>query len=79
MIDEQEIDWSECALAEVKPNVQSGVPVLAGTRLPLSAIVDNYEYGESVEDISENFTVDPELVRAILLYARDHKIAHSVR
>jgi hypothetical protein len=47
------IDWSECPLVEVKANVQSGAPVLRGTRMPVNAIVDNFDYGVSVTEISE--------------------------
>jgi uncharacterized protein (DUF433 family) len=35
MATKEEIDWSECPLVEVKPGVQSGAPVLLGTRMPL--------------------------------------------
>ena len=38
----QEIDWPGCPLVEIKLGVQSGAPVLHGTRLPVSAIVDNF-------------------------------------
>jgi Protein of unknown function (DUF433) len=40
---EEKIDWSECPLVEIKPGVQSGAPVLRGTRMPVSAIVDNFD------------------------------------
>jgi hypothetical protein len=40
MATQDKIDWSECALVEVKQGVQSGVPVLRGTRMPVNAIVD---------------------------------------
>jgi uncharacterized protein (DUF433 family) len=62
-------------LVEVNPEIQSGVPVLAGTRLPVSAIVDNAEYGLSVAEISEQFEVSEAQVEAILGYAKGHRIA----
>ena len=40
---EEQIDWSQCTLVEIKPNVQSGAPVLRGTRMPVAAIVDNFD------------------------------------
>jgi len=46
------IDWSECTLVEIKPGVQSGAPVLRGTRMPANAIVDNFDYGMSVSEIA---------------------------
>ena len=47
MTTEEKIDWSECPLVEVKPEVQSGAPVLRGTRMLVNAIVDNFDYGVS--------------------------------
>jgi len=74
-----QIDWSQCPLVEVDPEIQSGVPVLSGTRLPASAIVDNAEYGLSVAEISEQFQVSEAQVREILAYAKGHRIANIVR
>jgi uncharacterized protein (DUF433 family) len=45
MPSKEQIDWSECPLVEVKPGVQSGAPVLRGMRMPVNAIVDNFDYG----------------------------------
>ncbi|HYW38819.1 MAG TPA: DUF433 domain-containing protein [Terriglobales bacterium] len=33
--------------------MQSGAPVLHGTRMPANAIVDNFDYGMSVSEIAE--------------------------
>jgi uncharacterized protein (DUF433 family) len=74
----KEIDWSECPLVEVKPGVQSAAPVLLGTRMPVSAIVDNFDYGVSVAEIVEQFEVPPDRIEAILTYAKGHRIAHRI-
>jgi uncharacterized protein (DUF433 family) len=74
-----EIDWSQCPLVEVNPNVQSGAPVLRGTRMPVSAIIDNFLYGLSVVEISEQFEVPQDHVQAVLSYAKSHRVAHPVR
>jgi len=74
----EKIDWSECPLVEVKPGVHSGAPVLRGTRLPVGAIVDNFDYGVSVAEIAEQFEVPPERVEEILTYAKSHRIAHHL-
>lgn len=74
----EKIDWSECALVEIKAQVQSGTPVLRGTRLPVDAIVDNFDHGVSVAEIAEQFEVSPDRVEAILAYAKSHRIAHPV-
>jgi len=70
------VDWSECPLVEVKPGVQSGAPVLRGTRMPVNAIVDNFDCGVSAAEIAEQFEIPPEQVEAILTYAKSHRIAH---
>jgi len=74
-----QIDWSQCPLVEVNQNVQSGVPVLRGTRMPVSAIVDNSAYGLSVAEISEQFEIPQDRIQAVLTYAKSHRVAHPVR
>ena len=78
MATREKIDWSECPLVEVKPGVQSGAPVLLGTRMPVNAIVDNFDHGVSVAEIVEQFEVPPDRVDAILTYAKSHRIAHRI-
>jgi uncharacterized protein (DUF433 family) len=73
------IDWSECPLVEVKPGVQSGAPVLRGTRMPAGAIIENFDYGVSIAEIAEQFEVPPDQIEAILTYAKSHRIAHRLR
>lgn len=78
MATQDKVDWSECPLVEVKPGVQSGAPVLRGTRMPVNAIVDNFEYGVSVSEIAEQFELPPDRIKAILAYAQSHRVAHPV-
>lgn len=75
----EKVDWSECPLVEVKPGVHSGAPVLRGTRMPVSAIIDNFDYGISVAEIAEQFEIPEDLIEAILTYAKSHRIAHRLR
>jgi uncharacterized protein (DUF433 family) len=79
MAKKEKIDWSECPLVEVKPGVQSGAPVLRGTRMPAALIVDNFDYGVSVAEIAEQFEIPPDRIEAILAYAQSHRVAHPVR
>jgi uncharacterized protein (DUF433 family) len=74
----EKIDWSECPLVEVKPGVQSGAPVLLGTRMPVDAIVDNFDYGVSIAEIAEQFEIPPDRIEAALTYAKSHRIAHRI-
>ena len=69
----ESIDWSECPLVEVKPGVQNGAPVLLGTRMPVDAIVDNFEYGLSVAEIAEQFEIPRDSIEAILTYASSRR------
>lgn len=75
----EQIDWSQCSLVEVNPRVQSGAPVLRGTRMPVDAIVDNFDHGLTEAEISEQFQVPLNKVQAILEYAKSHRIAHPAR
>ena len=79
MTPEERVDWSQCTLVESNPRVLSGAPVLRGTRMPANAIVDNFDYGMSVAEISEQFELPPDRVQAILSYAQGHRIARPVR
>ena len=54
----------------LNPEVQSGVPVLRGTRLPVSAIIDNFVHGLNAAEIAEQFQVPQDRVEAILAYAK---------
>ena len=79
MAPEEQIDWSQCPLVEVNPLVQGGAPVLRGTRMPANAIVDNFDYGVSVAEISEQFEIPQDRVEAILTYAKSHRVARPLR
>lgn len=63
------VDWSDCSLVEVNPRKVSGAPILKGTRVQADSIVQNYEGGESVEDIAYNFSIPEDSVRELLTYA----------
>jgi uncharacterized protein (DUF433 family) len=78
MLASEPIDWSQSPLVEVNARVQSGAPVLRGTRLPVDAIVDNAAYGMTAAEISEQFQVPRDQVEAILVYAKSHRLAHPV-
>jgi uncharacterized protein (DUF433 family) len=78
MAGHEKVDWSDCSLVEVKLGVLSGAPVLRGTRMPVDAIVDNFDFGVSVAEIAEQFEISPDHVEAVLTYAKSHRIAHRV-
>ncbi len=53
----------------VDPQVQSGKPVIEGTRVPVSVVVGAVATGDSIEDIAQEYGIRPEDVRAALSYA----------
>lgn len=60
---------------ETNPRVDSGTPVLRGTRMPANAIVDNFDFGLSVAEIMEQFDASEENIMAVLEYAKTHRTA----
>ena len=66
----EKTDWSECPMVEVNVRVQGGAPVLRGTRMPVSAILNNFDYGMTAAEIAEQFEILPERVESILTYAK---------
>ena len=74
MAAQETIDWSGRRLVEVNPEIQSGAPVLRRTRLPVSAIVDNFDYGVSVAEIAEQFEAPQDFVEAVLAYVKSKRI-----
>ena len=51
----------------IDPEVMSGAAVFAGTRVPVSALLDNLEVGVSLDEFLENFpTVTREQAVSVL-------------
>ena len=48
-------------------------------RVPVDTIVNNFDHGLSENEISEQFQVALDRVKAILAYAKSHRIAHPAR
>lgn len=59
------------ALIVVDPEIQSGTPVFAGTRVPIQNLFDYLEAGDSLEVFLDQFpSVSRELAIAVLEQAR---------
>jgi uncharacterized protein (DUF433 family) len=76
------LDWSDCPLVEIIPGKVSGAPLLKNTRLPVDAIIENYDAfrdeGLSPEAaIAETLDCYPEAgidaIKAILNYRVEHQ------
>jgi len=64
------LDWSKCPAVESVPGKVSGAWVLKGTRMPVSAILENLEDGASLDDLMEWFDgLDREQVKAVIEFA----------
>jgi uncharacterized protein (DUF433 family) len=62
---------SEGVPITVDREIMSGVPVFTGTRVPVSALLENLEAGVSIDEFLENFpTVSREQVVQVLEHFR---------
>ncbi|MDZ7959877.1 MAG: DUF433 domain-containing protein [Aulosira sp. DedQUE10] len=58
---------SQSAIITASPDVMSGTPVFAGTRVPVQTLLDYLKAGESIDDFLDGFpTVKREQVIAFL-------------
>jgi uncharacterized protein (DUF433 family) len=81
------IDWTGCELVERIPGKVSGAPLLKNTRLPIEAILENYDAFVDIEGLSpdaalaETLDCYPEAgldnIKALLRYRAQHQpLAH---
>ena len=63
------LDWSQCPAVESVPGKVSGAWVFRGTRLPVATVFENLEDGMTVEELTEQFDVTPEQIKAVLEFA----------
>jgi uncharacterized protein (DUF433 family) len=60
------------------PEILSGMPVFAGTRVPAKNLIDYLEHGRSVDEFLEDFpTVRREQVIAALEEAKELLLTHA--
>ena len=64
------------SVVKIDPEIMSGAPCFAGTRVPIQNLIDYLEGGDSIEDFLEGFpTVSREQVIAFLEEAKDCMLA----
>lgn len=64
------------SVIQIDPEIMSGAPCFAGTRVPIQHLIDYLEGGDSIEDFLEGFpTVSREQVVAFLEEAKDRMVA----
>lgn len=62
-------DWPEHIAVE--PDIQGGVPVIRGTRVPVAVVVEAVAAGDEVPEVARGYRVTEDQVRAALAYAAD--------
>jgi uncharacterized protein (DUF433 family) len=66
------------SLITVDPRIQGGVPVFAGTRVPLKNLFDYLEAGESLDQFLDDFpSVARDVAVAVLEHARAAVTPHA--
>ena len=62
----------DCDAIESSPEIQGGVPVFRGTRVPVATLLDYLEGGDRLADFLDDFpTVKKEQAEAALELAKD--------
>ena len=69
---EARIDWTQCGIVEMVPGRLGGAPVLKNTRLPVDAILTNFDAGLEPEQVAGIFEVSLSDVRTILAFRERH-------
>lgn len=55
----------------VDPKIHHGVPIITGTRMPVSILVGSLAGGMSIEEVTEEYCVTKEQIEAALAFAAD--------
>jgi len=67
-------------VVKIDPEIMSGAPCFAGTRVPIQNLVDYLEGGDSIEDFLEGFpSVSREQVISFLEEAKDRMLAAAAK
>ena len=68
------------SVIKIDPEIMSGAPCFAGTRVPIQHLMDYLEGGDSIEDFLDGFpTVSREQVIAFLEEAIESVLAAAAR
>ena len=67
------------SVVKIDPEIMSGVPCFAGTRVPIQNLIDYLEGGDSIDDFLDGFpTVSREQVIAFLEEAKERVLSRAV-
>ena len=66
------------SVVKVNPEIMSGAPCFAGTRVPIQNLIDYLEGGDSIDEFLEDFpTVSREQVISFLEEAKESVLART--
>jgi len=66
-------------VVKIDPEIMSGTPCFAGTRVPIQNLIDYLEGGDSIDDFLEDFpTVTREQVISFLEESKETVLARAV-
>jgi uncharacterized protein (DUF433 family) len=72
--------YSMSSVIKIDPEIMSGAPCFAGTRVPIQNFIDYLEGGDSIEDFLEGFpSVSREQVIAFLEEAKECMLAAATK
>jgi uncharacterized protein (DUF433 family) len=64
------INWNDCPIVTRRPDYLSGAPALrADPRITPETIVDHMDYGETAEQVIENFGLRTSVTDVMAVYA----------
>jgi len=63
------LDWSQCPAVESIPGKVSGAWVFPDSRMPVRLVFENLEDGMSIDEITEQYDVTREQVKAVIDFA----------
>ena len=67
------------SVVKIHPEIMSGAPCFAGTRVPIQNLIDYLEGGDSIDDFLEGFpTVSRDQVIGFLEEAKESVLASAV-
>jgi uncharacterized protein (DUF433 family) len=67
------------SVVKIDPEIMSGAPCFAGTRVPIQNLIDYLEGGESIDEFLEDFpTVSRQQVISFLEEAKQSVLARAV-
>ncbi len=67
------------SVIKIDPEIMSGTPCFAGTRVPIQHLIDYLEGGDSIDEFREDFpTVTREQVILFLEEAKESVLARAV-